>query len=149
MDDPRALVPTPLIKRLTQAVTYGLSGGWFTPDLPPYAQQPQTAGRRLDYLSGYNIATRPRRDTGIDFQTLRNFAYYYDILRLLIERRKDQIATFDWSIMPTDEAYHAAGADMGALNERANAATAFFKSPDGRNSWNTWLRAVLEDMLVL
>lgn len=148
MADPRAIVPVPLTKRLTQAVNYGLSGGWFTPEFPPAAQQPGTAGRRFDYLAGYNISTRPRRDSGIDFQTLRNFAYYYDILRLMIERRKDQIATFEWSITPTDEALDA-GEDTDDLNERAAAATKFLKYPDGRQTWNTWLRAVLEDMLVL
>ena len=103
MNDPRALVPTSLNKRLTQAMTYGLSGGWFTPELPLQPQHPETAGRRFDYLAGYNIATKPRRDSGIDFLSLRNFAQYYDICRMLIEKRKDQIVNFEWSIAIKDE----------------------------------------------
>lgn len=152
MDDPRALVPTPLAKRLTQAVTYGLSNGWFSPQLPPVAQQPETAGRRFDYLTGYNIATRPRRDSGIDFQTLRNFAQYYDILRMLIEKRKDQLVTFGWSVGPSDASAEQSKTDTGlqdALAQRAAAAEKFLKYPDGRTPWNTWLRALIEDMLVL
>jgi len=146
--DPRALVPTPLMKRLTQVVTYGLTGGWFSPERPLMPQQQQTEGRRFDYLAGYNISTRPRRDSGIDFQTLRSFSLYYDILRILIERRKDQIATFEWTIQPTN-ASRVAGEDIDQLTERAAAAMKFFKYPDGRNTWNTWLRGVIEDMLVL
>jgi Phage portal protein len=148
MADPRSLVRTPLMKRLTQAVTYGLTGGFFSPQAPLQPQHQETAGRRLDYLAGFNIATKPRRDSGIDFQTLRNFAKFYDLLRVLIEKRKDQIANFDWSIVPTDEAV-AAGEDTDVLNERAAAAMKFLKYPDGRQKWNTWIRALIEDMLVL
>lgn len=148
MSDPRSLVKTTLAKRMTQAVSYGLTGGFFSPQAPLQPQRQETAGRRFDYLAGYNIATKPRRDSGIDFQTLRNFAKFYDLLRILIEKRKDQISNFDWSVVPTDEAV-AAGEDPMVLNERAAAATKFLKFPDGRQRWNTWLRALVEDMLVL
>lgn len=148
MSDPRAIVPVSFAKRMTQAVTYGLTGGWFSPQLPLQPQHQETAGRRFDYLAGYNISTRPRRDSGIDFYALRNFAKFYDILRILIEKRKDQISNFDWSVVPTDEAV-AAEEDKDQLIERAAAATKFLKSPDGRQKWNTWMRAVVEDMLVL
>lgn len=150
--DARSLTPTGFTKRLTQAVTYGLQGGYFSPQNPPIPQQQETAGRRFDYLTGYNIATRPRRDSGIDFQTLRNFAKYYDILRLLIEKRKDQIVTFGWSISPTDAAANAAKKDTAladALAQRCAAAQKFLRYPDGRMSWNVWLRSLIEDMLVL
>lgn len=152
MGDPRAIVVTPLAKRLTQAMNYGLAGGWFSPQLPPVAQAQDTAGRRFDYISGYNISTRPRRDTGIEFQTLRNFAYYYDILRMIIEQRKDEIVTYSWTIGPTDDAMKVLGDDDDAktvLTTRAAAATKFLKYPDGRTPWNTWLRAVIEDIFVL
>ena len=149
MNDPRAIVPITFAKRLTQAVTYGLTGGWFSPQLPLQPQHQETAGRRLDYIAGYNIATRPRRDSGIDFPTLRNFARYYDILRILIEKRKDQITNFEWTIAPTDEASQAKDVNMDVLNERAAAATKFLKFPDGRQKWNVWLRSIIEDHLVL
>jgi hypothetical protein len=148
MADPRAIVPVTFAKRLTQAVTYGLTGGWFSPQLPLQPQHQETAGRRFDYLAGYNISTRPRRDSGIDFYSLRNFAKFYDILRILIEKRKDQISNFDWSVVPTDEAV-ASGENKDELTERAAAATKFLKFPDGRQKWNTWLRSVAEDMIVL
>ena len=148
MSDPRSLVPTSLYKRLTQAVNYNLSGGWFGPERPLDPQQQQTAGRALDYLAGYNISTRPRRDTGVDFQTLRNFSQFYDLLRLLIERRIDQISNFEWSVVPTDEAVDA-GQDDTKLKASADAAQKFLKFPDGRTPWNVWLRKIVNDMLVL
>lgn len=148
MQDPRAIVPSKFGKRLTQAVTYGLTGGWFSPQLPLQPQHQETAGRRLDYIAGYNIGTKPRRDSGIDFQTLRNFAKFYDLLRILIEKRKDQITNFDWSIVPSDEAI-ASGQNIDKLTESAAAAQKFLKFPDGRFKWNIWLRQVVDDMLVL
>jgi hypothetical protein len=149
MSDPRALTKTPLSKRLTQAVSYGLSGGWFTPEMPLDPQQQQTAGRRFDFLAGYNIATRPRRDTGIDFLTLRNFAGYYDVLRMLIEKRKDQIVNFEWSVVVKDELLEIGEKPTDEQNERIKAVTKFLKRPDGRKPWNQWLRTVIEDFLVL
>lgn len=166
MKDPKAIVPMSLAKRLTQAVSYGLTGGFFSPQMPLQPTEPGTAGRRFDFQAGYNISTKPRRDSGIDFATLRQFAKFYDILRILIEKRKDQISNFEWSIKPTDEAIAAAGGKgaklqtngkpqkpqqdvLDELNKRAKAATEFFKFPDGRNSWSAWLRAIVEDMLVL
>src|SRR5271154_193073 len=117
MLDPRAIVPVTFGKRLTQAVTYGLTGGFFSPQLPLQPQHQETAGRRFDFISGYNISTRPRRDSGISFELLRNFSKSYDLLRILIEKRKDQITNFDWSIVPTDEAV-ANGEDGDELTER-------------------------------
>src|SRR6266850_6186910 len=149
MADPRAIIPISFAKRLTQAVTYGLTGGWFSPQLPLQPQHQETAGRRFDYLAGYNISTRPRRDSGIDFHALRNFAKFYDILRILIEKRKDQISNFDWSVVPTDEAVAADADDSEELINKAAAATKFLKCPDGRQNWNTWMRSIVEDMLVL
>lgn len=149
MNDPRALTKTPLSKRLTQAVSYGLSGGWFTPEMPLNPQQPQTAGRRFDFLAGYNIATRPRRDTGIDFAQLRNFATYYDILRMLIEKRKDQIVSFEWSVAVKDELLEVGEKASEEQQERIAAVTQFLQRPDGRKPWNQWLRTIIEDFLVL
>lgn len=148
MKDPRAIVPVSLAKRITQAVTYGLSGGFFSPQLPLQPQHQETAGRRFDYVAGYNISTQPRRDSGISFALLRTFAANYDLLRILIEKRKDQITNFDWSIVPKDEAV-AAGEDPKKLEENAAAAQKFLNFPDGRQKWNTWLRSIIEDMLVL
>jgi Phage portal protein len=151
MGNPQALTKTPLYKRLTQAVTYGLSGGWFTPEMPLNPQHPETAGRRFDYLAGYNIATRPRRDSGIDFLTLRNFAQYYDILRMLIEKRKDQVVNFEWSVVPSDQDAPAKKGKKQTPEEvkTVKQITDFLKKPGEDLTWNSWLRMIVEDFLVL
>ena len=143
----RSTAPIPLSKRLTQATTYALSGGWFSPSQPLIPQHQETAGRALDYLAGYNLATQPRRDSGIDFYQLRNFAQFYDILRIIIETRKDQISALEWSVVPSD--VEAGQVIDDSTKAKIDRATQFFKSPDGRLSWSGWLRSVLEDLFVL
>lgn len=139
----------PLHKRLMQAVTYALSGGYFSPESPQTPSQQKTAGRAFDYPSGYNLYVQPRRDTGVTFETLRQFADAYDILRIVIETRKDQISAFEWSIVPTDEGAVLGVAADPVLAPRIKQVTDLFNRPDGRLSWHSWLRAVLEDLFVL
>ena len=136
-----------LRKRLTQVMSYGLTGGWFSPQLPLQVTHQETAGRALDYLPGYNLAIKPRRDSGIAFEQLRNFAQFYDLLRLVIETRKDQISAFDWSIVPIDE--DADEATTPEIQAHIDEVTEFLRKPDGRVTWHGWLRSVLEDTFVL
>jgi hypothetical protein len=145
--------PPGMFKRLAQAVSVALSGGYFTPEQPATPQQPETKGRQFDYPAGYNLYYQPRRDSGLTFETLRNFADGYDIMRLIIETRKDQIAGFEWSIVPADEPGKAPGsAPTKATPEQQKQieqVTEFLKYPDKRLPWHTWIRAVLEDLFVL
>jgi HK97 family phage portal protein len=136
-----------LAKKLTQAISYSLSGGWFTPEMPLDPQHPETAGRRYDYMAGFNISTKPRRDSGIDFEQLRNLATYYDILRIIIDKRKDQISNFEWSIVPEDA---KTGQKIDPKTQaKIDMVRKFMEKPDGRLSWSRWLRMVIEDFLVL
>jgi hypothetical protein len=154
-DDTKQLVPvdptlmqTPgLLKRLTQAVTYALRGGFFSPDIPIKGSHPETAGRRFDYRPGYNLQIKPPRDSGLDPQMLRNFAKVYDLLRIILETRKDQVCGFDWSIVPTDEDLKVKPDDetMATCDKIAE----FFRHPATEMDWNAWLRAILEDCFVL
>jgi portal protein len=141
---------TSLFQKLTQAVRYsfGDNSGWFSPQTPIRGEAPETAGRALDYRPGYNIDIRPRRESGITFEQLRRMADGYDLLKLVIETRKDQVGAFDWDIVPEEEL------DKGAkpppdVQANIDKAKEFFKSPDGRLTWHTWLRKVLDDSFVL
>jgi len=141
---------SPLFKKLTQAIRYGFgdSSGWFSPQTPIAGQAPQTAGRALDYRPGYNIDIRPRRESNISFEELRTLANNYDILKLVIETRKDQVAAFDWDIVPEEEL--AQGKNPASdIQASIDAAKAFFKSPDGRLTWHTWLRKTLDDCFIV
>jgi len=70
----------------------GEAANWFGHWTPSRAGAPEVAGRQWDYPSGYNLSTLPRPYEPITFSTLRGLADGYDLLRLVIETRKDQAA---------------------------------------------------------
>lgn len=139
----------------TQLSTLG--GVWFSPGQPlrPVAQD---AERQFDYPFAYNLRLTPRGDAeteGISFTTLRGLADSCDILRLVIETRKDQIASYDWEILPADLEKDVNGyAEPLTPEQQAmiKQLTKFFNMPciDPQfGIWDNWLRGILEDLLVL
>ena len=115
---------------------------WFGP-LDPLAPgaPPDVAGRQWDYPAGYNVSLQPRPDA-VTFATLRSLADGHDLLRLVIETRKDQIARLAWSIRPRR-------ATTSVDPARADALAAFFRKPDGIHGWPDWLRLLLEELFVI
>src|SRR5580658_2762041 len=135
---------------VSNGIARGTGADWFGPlnPLSPIAP-PDVAGRRFDFPPGYNLVTRPRAYEPIGFAELRGFADAYDLLRLVIETRKDQMERQRWRIRPRAGKLERGGAapDAGA-QARIAAVEAFFHKPDGVTRWKTWLRALLEDMFV-
>jgi phage portal protein BeeE len=133
----------------TIGVTYGNSGigaDWFGPGNPMAPQAPEeVAGRAFDFPQGYNIATQPRAYDPINFQTLRAFADAYDLLRLIIETRKDAMERLRWVIQPRDAKEKLTSQKKNKVKEL----TKFFLKPDGEHHWNAWLRMLLEDLFVI
>ena len=120
---------------------------WFGPmdPLPPSAQQ--VIGRQFDYPSGYNLVTQPRQAEPISFEQLRGLADAYDLMRLAIETRKDQIAKLSWIIRPRTGLN---GQPRAAHDDpRISQVSDFFARPDREHGWDSWLRMVVEDMLVI
>ncbi|MET3482365.1 phage portal protein [Methylobacterium sp. 1973] len=136
---------------LAYTLTYGSAGsgsttgqvlGWFGPSAPMRPSAPaEVAGRRFDYPTGYNLNTTARAYEPVSFAQLRRLADGYDLLRLVIETRKDQAARMKWAIKPRDSGKPAVA--------KAAAITAFLAKPDGVHPWTDWLRMGLEDVLVL
>jgi hypothetical protein len=128
-------------------VSYGQPGAagqgadWFGPLTPitPLAP-PEVAGRQWDYPSGYNLSTLPRVYEPVSFQTLQGLAEGYDLLRLVIETRKDQVARLTWTISARDKK---------SSDPRAAALRAFFARPDGVHTFGDWLRLLLEELFVI
>jgi hypothetical protein len=139
---------TGLANRAAQSLRYLLTGSapeaWFGPSEPPVAQAPQSRARLFDYMPGLNLASRPRQEPqgGISFEQLRGLADGYDLLRLVIETRKDQIARLDWTIRPR-------GRGVSAADPRLAQAAALFQYPDREHDWAGWLRMLVEDLLVI
>ncbi len=150
-DSPNASPVSPsLVSRVAQGIRYAVTGvgpnDWFGPAQPlePMAQE-QALGRVLDYRVGYNLTLRPREEEVIGFAQLRALADACNFLRLVIETRKDQMERLTWTVQPRLRP----GVTRTAAPDTRNAAIeAFLRRPDGYNSWATWLRQVLEELLV-
>ncbi|SHG91083.1 phage portal protein [Bradyrhizobium erythrophlei] len=127
---------------------------WMGPLLPmqPIAP-PEVAGRTWDYVPGYNLTTQPRAYEPVSFHALRMLAESFDPVRLIIERRKDQMCRMPWAIRvkhddPTKK--RPAITELPkAKRQRLADITNFFKYPDRELTFRVWLRALLEDLLVL
>lgn len=141
-----------LVSRVAAGLRYALTGAtpteWFGPATPiqpavtaENAEVAGVAGRQFDYRTGFNVDLRPRSGEAIGFPELRAFADAFDILRLVIETRKDQMCTSPWTIQPRDKAIKQ--------DARCDRAMAFFRMPDREHGWEDWLRLVLEDLFVL
>lgn len=120
--------------------------GWFSPLKPvtpvvPKEQQDSVIGRMFDYPTGYNVRMQPRAGENIGFAEMVALADAYDMLRLVIETRKDQLGGLKWSFAMRED-----GKDPDA---RVKQLTEFFQYPDKEHDWDTWLRALVEDLLVI
>lgn len=129
--------------------TYGASGAgaaWFGPGQPMTPQAPaEVAGRQFDFPQGYNINTQARAYEPITFAHLRAFGDAYDLLRLVIETRKDQMERLRWVIQLKDSKEKLTPQKKNKIKEL----TKFFKKPDKEHGWNAWLRSLLEDLFVI
>jgi hypothetical protein len=147
-----AIEPT-FIQRVLQGVKYMITGAgpeaWFGPFQPLAPQAPpEVAGRQFDYPVGYNLTVTPRGNEAVSFAQLRSIADGYDLLRLVIETRKDQMERLTWNIRPRALA-NAKPASDRLDDPRIGAIEEFFRMPDRINFWSTWLRQLLEDLFVV
>jgi phage portal protein BeeE len=117
---------------------------WFGPLEPLAPVAPKgVAGRRFDLRPGYNLVTQPRGDARTSFRELRALADNYDLLRLVLETRKDQLAALEWGVRNKDEG------KRDDADPRVHAVMDFLARPDREHDWATWLRALYEDMAVI
>jgi hypothetical protein len=136
---------TEQVTRLFQAV-FQPQRGIFSPNYPLVPVQREQM-RTWDFSPGWNLLYQPRHEVGpirIGFAELRALAEHHDVTRLCIETRKDQIEKLDWSIKSIDEKDPATDA-----RDRIDGLTKFWKKPDGERPFATWLRELLEDMMVI
>lgn len=136
-----------IIARVVAGVKFMVRGGdtvWMGPG-QPIIPSPQTQedvkGRQFDYITGFNTRTTPRDEENVSFYQLRAFADGLDILRLVIETRKDQISRLKWKIV-----YKDADKKPDARCQKIQDALAL---PDQVHTWKDWIRMILEDLLVI
>jgi hypothetical protein len=135
-----------IIARVAAGIRYAVTGdtAWFGPmtPIPPMAGKPGdgTTGRAFDYPVGFNTRITPRGEELVSFAQMRALADRYDLLRLVIETRKDQFGKLKGSPKRRDGGEHDASVD---------AAAAFLAFPDGEHCFDDWLRMLIEEMLVI
>jgi hypothetical protein len=121
-----------------------------TPPVPLFPQEGEA--RRFDYQPGRNLLMTPRAYSGISFQTLRDLCDSYDIARLAIEARKQEIRGLEWSVRPkpvpgqTREESRAHAKEMQGDVARVEG---FLMTPNQEDDWGTWITQFLEDLLVI
>lgn len=144
-----------LIERFTDGVNRQISTvsptTWMGPAQPIARVAPAgTQPRIWDYRFGQNIDYTPKSGEGYCYEVLKDLADGYDLLRMVIETRKDQVARVPHSFKlraqpgePQQKQKERAMADkrLAKLDD-------FFKKPDGLHSFSDWQRAILEDMFV-
>jgi hypothetical protein len=141
--------------RLAVGMRYAIRGvapdNWFGPLQPLEPVMPElSAPRQFDYLTGLNIQFRPRGEEGISFAQMRALADSWDLLRLVIETRKDQVERLRWNIRPRPtQGEVPARQSPGNADPRIKALKTFFRKPDGVHRWGPWLRMLLEDLFVI
>jgi hypothetical protein len=132
-----------LISRLGHRLRNTLDA-WFGPDLPmPVSAPPATPPRTTDYPVAYNNNIQPRTLEAISFAQMRSLADGFDLVRLCIETRKDQVSRVPWTFRAKDQAAR------NTSDSRISQLTGFFSSPDREHTWQQWVRLLLEDLLVL
>jgi hypothetical protein len=125
-----------------QFLTTFQPGSLFSPGVPPTPLSVETP-RRFDFPVGQNLQYTPRAYEPFGFPQLRAFANV-ELVRMAIETRKDQIERLDWQVRPK------AGRKKRADHlDRIRAVEKFLRKPDGATHFATWLRILLEELLVL
>jgi len=146
-----------MIQRAIAGIRYAFTGNapeWFGPGEPlqPVAQE-SAQGRQFDFPVAVNTVYTPRKTEAITFGMMRALADSYDLMRVIIETRKDQICKFKWSIKTKEGNYDGLPGDKKqdakALQPAIEQVTRFLRYPDQEHDWQTWLRMLIEEMLVI
>lgn len=96
--------------------------------------------RSQDFVTGYNIATRPRTHERVSFDTLKGLIDAYDVASMCIWHRIDSIRSLDWSLI-------AAKGYGGDVTDAIPVGMAALKKPDRELPFESWLAAWLYDIL--
>jgi HK97 family phage portal protein len=116
------------------------TAGMFSPNYPLVPTDRQNV-RLWNYPTAWNTNYRPRSYEPIGFEELRALASGHDITRLAIETRKDQIESQQFQVKPRDPKKEA--------DSRCDEIEDFFRKPDGIRPFATWIRELLDDVLVI
>ena len=143
-----------IVQRVVQGVKYMISGitpnTWMGPSQPMLPVAPEEVkGRILDYPVGYNLQITQRPYEGVTFPQMRALAENYDILRLVIETRKDQIARMKWRLKERQNGGPKKFKPSPGVEDDMKRVKDFLQYPDQEHNFDQWARMINEDMLVI
>ena len=96
--------------------------------------------RQFNFVTGYNISTRPRLHEAVSFSTLTGLVESYDVAQIVIWHRIDSIRSLDWKLVAADHYF-------GDVTEAIPLGLAALRKPDRKNYLKTWLAKYLYDIL--
>jgi hypothetical protein len=100
-----------------------------------------TPPRAFDYQTSHNITSRPRSTASrLSFDTLKAIIGSYDVARMCIEHRQDDIRALEWRITAADDVRED-------VSDQIAVATRKMRKPDGTTPFDSWQSSLLEDVL--
>jgi len=137
--------PSPRVQGIRQGI------GWFGPEqaIAPVAP-PGTTPRGFQYTPGQNLIYTPRATEDLTMEDLREFAKY-PIVRYIIETRIDQICRQAWSIRVKPKAGESNRQRLAreAGDKIVQQLTNFLQYPNPDCTWRSFLRMLMDDVLVI
>jgi Phage portal protein len=141
----------PVFKPTSNLIPGITPGDWASPQQPIRVSQQLGVGvRSWDFTPGINLQFTPRGDVPISFGQLWRVSNSFDLCRLMIETRKDQVVNRPWAfrVQPKPgetkkdlQARNASDPDVAFLTE-------LWKRPDGVHRFDIWARMLLEQLCV-
>lgn len=124
---------------------------WYSPLQPVKPMGPaDEEPKGFQFYAGQNLIWTPRPDAEYTAWELKDLATY-PLARICIENVKDSISRIPWSCQlkpqPGESKKEVALRAKG--NKELLKMNRFFERPDRENDWDTWLRPLVEDMLVI
>lgn len=120
----------------------GMGSGAFSPGEPIAPYRPVGTEPIISpYPVGYNIYAMPRGMTGVGFDTLKSITSRWDVARLCIEVREDELRGLDWEIVADDDA------DADKYAAELKAARRLFEHPSPGQDFDDLQMRLAEDWL--
>lgn len=100
----------------------------------------------LPYQNGQ---TRRKLDQGVSFQTLRDLATYYPVLRSCVNYRKREMSKLEWDIVAVDTPLDVK--ERESVKADADEVKRLFRHPTGDKNitFREFLSKIMEDLLIL
>ena len=125
---------------------------WFSPLQPVTPTAPSDyKPRQWGYQPGANLIWQPKSDEGYGYDLLRQLSLSWDLLRMALEMKKDEIGDVEFELrlkrQDNEKQADYKNRTLKGAKELQDLKQ-FWAKPDGFNTFRQWLRMLSEDLLV-